>query len=143
MVEDVVLAVLCTYRIGFQYVAIHVGMSDTKTQVTDDEVLRAAELHFMVRYDDACSGSRLSGQREVLAAIEIEPIHQPYLSRYGKADGQRFVRILLNSPTQRAFGRSFFVVRQGRHIHHSAASASRSVLAKSFCSGESGQVVGR
>ena len=133
MVEDIVLAVFCANSVGFEQITVHIRVSYTETQVADDEVLRPAELHFVVRNDNTHTRRRLTGEGEVLASVEIEPVHQPDLARYGETDRERFIRILLDCPTETAFSHSFLIVRKGRDIDDLAATSSGSVFTESFC----------
>ena len=66
VVDDIIAAVLRAKRILGNDIPVHVFAADTETDVSDDEVLRAAAVDFVMRYDDTHTRSRLSGDGVVL-----------------------------------------------------------------------------
>ena len=136
VVNDIIAAILCAEGVLGNDFAIDVIMPNTETDISDDEVLRAATVDLVVADDDTHARCRLAGNRVVLA-IDTQVLDQTYLSAHGKAHRQRFIGKLLHRPTQAALGSSVRIVRQRRHIHDLTATASTGVLAKTFGSGKS------
>ena len=141
VVNDIIRAILCSERILGNYISFHVIATDTEADITDDEVLRAATIDFVMAYHNTHPRCSLSGESVVLT-IDTQVFDQAYLSGYSKADGQGFALVLLHRPTETTFGSAIRIVCQGRNINNFTATTTGGVLAKSFRAGESGEAVG-
>jgi hypothetical protein len=137
VVEDIVFTVLCPHGILRKEHTIRTKTSYAETQITHNEILGAAEFHFVVRDYNAHSGSGLACKREILSAIEVETIYQANFTCYGKANSQWFTWILLDCPAERAFSLSVCIIGKRRNIYDLTATSTRGVLAETFCAGES------
>ena len=79
VVDDVVTAVLRTEGVLGNDVPVHIIATDTKTDVTDDEVLRTSAVNLVMRNDDTHARRRLTGNRVVLA-VNTQVFDQSYLA---------------------------------------------------------------
>ena len=137
VVKDIVLAVFRSYCIRFKQVTFNIGMPYSETKITDNKILRSAELRFMMGNDYSYTGCSLTGKGKVLPTVKIESIYQPDLSGNCKTNGQWLSRVLLDSPTKRTLRFSVGIIRQGRYIHHLAATSAGGIFAKTLCAGKS------
>ena len=99
VVDDVLRAVLRTESILRDDISVHIIAPDTETDITDDEVLRSAAIDLVMADENTQTRRGLTGDRVVLA-VDAQVFDQTYLARYGKANRQRFIRILLHRPAQ-------------------------------------------
>lgn len=61
VVNDIIRAILCPESILGNNIPIHIIATDTKTDITNNKILRSAAIDLVMRDDDAHPGSRLSG----------------------------------------------------------------------------------
>ena len=109
VVNDIMRAVLCAESVLSDDISVHIISSDTKTDVTDDEVFRSATIDFVMGYDNSCPWSSLSGNRVVLT-VYPKVFDETYLAGHGKTDRQGFIGILFHCPTQTSLCRTIRIV---------------------------------